>query len=85
MTISFSKNFIKLAKNLSSAQRKKLTEHVELFVENPLHPTLRNYQLKGKYKQYGSINVTGDIRALYLMRDTEIIFDIVGTHSRLYQ
>lgn len=84
MTISYSKNFLKQAKALTPVTRKKLLERIEIFSQNPLHPMLRNHQLKGKYKEYRSINVTGDIRTLYLQRADEAIFDVVGTHSQLY-
>jgi addiction module RelE/StbE family toxin len=84
MNISFSKSFLKQAKQLGPAQREKLLERIDTFSNNPLHPTLRNHQLKGKYKEYRSIDVTGDIRALYLQRTDEAIFDAVGTHSQLY-
>ena len=84
MTISYSKNFLKQAKRLSPELRKKLLERIEIFSENPLRPVLRNHQLKGKYKEYRSIDVTGDVRALYLQKEHEAIFDAVGTHSQLY-
>lgn len=84
MIISYSKNFMKQAKKLSPELRKKLLERIELFSENPLHPTLRNHPLKGKYKEYRSVDVTGDVRALYLQKEHEAIFDAVGTHSQLY-
>jgi len=84
MNISYSKNFITQAKKLSPKVRQKLLERIGVFTENPLHPTLRNHQLKGKWKEYRSIDVTGDVRALYLQREDEAIFDTVGTHSQLY-
>ncbi|RWZ78390.1 MAG: type II toxin-antitoxin system mRNA interferase toxin, RelE/StbE family [Candidatus Microsaccharimonas sossegonensis] len=84
MITSYSKLFIKQAKKLKPEVRKKLQQRIAVFCENPLTPYLRNHALKGKYKEYRSIDVTGDIRALYLQRDTEAIFDIVGTHSQLY-
>lgn len=84
MTIAYSKSFIKQAKKLSPELRGRLYERIKLFSENPLHPLLRNHALKGKYRHYRSIDVTGDVRALYLQRDTEAIFDAVGTHSQLY-
>ncbi|HEU5187661.1 MAG TPA: type II toxin-antitoxin system mRNA interferase toxin, RelE/StbE family [Candidatus Saccharimonadales bacterium] len=84
MTISYSKNFIKQSKKLSTEARKKLLERITLFSDNPLHTHLRNHQLKGKYKDYRSIDVTGSIRALYLQKENEAIFDAVGTHSQLY-
>jgi len=84
MDISYSKNFIKLAKKLRPDLRHKLQERITLFSKNPLHPALHNHALKGKYKDYRSIDVTGDMRALYLQKENEAIFDVVGTHSQLY-
>lgn len=83
MIISYSKNFVKQAKKLSPELRKKLLERIEIFSENQLHSTLRNHQLKGQYKEYRSIDITGDVRALYLQKENEAIFDTVGTHSQL--
>lgn len=84
MIVSYSKTFIKKAKKLPPKQRQQLTERIELFINNPLDTTLNNHPLKGKYKEYRSINIAGDLRALYLQKDEEIIFDTVGTHSQLY-
>ena len=84
MTISFSKNFVKQAKKLNPELRKKLLERIETFSENPLHPMLRNHQLKGKHKEYRSIDITGNVRVLYLQKEHEAVFDAVGTHSQLY-
>lgn len=84
MTISYSKNFIREAKKLNKQQQQKLQERIELFNKNPLHPVLRNHALKGKYKTYRSIDITGDVRALYVQKEDEAIFDTVGTHSQLY-
>ena len=84
MIISYSKNFLKQAKKLNKPVGQKLLERIELFSKNPLDPKLNNHPLKGKYKNYRSINVTGDFRALYLVQDDFIIFDVVGTHSQLY-
>jgi addiction module RelE/StbE family toxin len=84
MTIAYSKNFIKQAKKLHLEARKKLLERIAIFSDNPLHPLLRNHQLKGKHKEYRSIDITGDIRALYMQKENEAIFDTVGTHSQLY-
>ena len=84
MIVSYSKNFIKQAKKLPVATRQKLIERITIFSDNPLHPNLRNHQLRGKYKYYHSIDITGDVRALYLLHSNEAIFDAVGTHSQLY-
>lgn len=84
MTISYTKTFLKQAKKLSPELKRQLQERLTQFSNNPLTPALRNHALKGKHKEYRSINITGDVRALYLQRDDEAIFDVVGTHSQLY-
>mgnify|MGYP001591476153 CR=1 FL=1 len=84
MIVSFSKNFIEQAKKLDANVRLKLYKNIQVFTDNPLHPTLRNHPLKGKYKLYRSIDISGDVRALYLQKETLVIFDTVGTHSQLY-
>ena len=84
MKISYSKNFIKQSKKLNKPVREKLIQRIELFTNNPLDSELNNHPLKGKYKKYRSINITGDFRALYLVQDEYIVFDLVGTHSQLY-
>lgn len=84
MNIAFSKNFIKQAKKLDPKTKLKLQNRIKLFINNPLDAKLRNHQLKGAYKDYRSIDITCDIRALYIVLGDEIIFDTVGTHSQLY-
>lgn len=84
MNLAYSKAFIKQAKKLSPELRQKLQTKIAVFVGNPLHPSLRNHALKGRYKKYRSIDITGDVRALYLQQDDEVIFDAIGTHSQLY-
>ena len=60
-------------------------DRVRLFVIDPTNPKLRVHPLKGSYAGYWSMNVNGDIRALYTIRGEEIIlFALIGTHSELY-
>ncbi len=84
MNVTFSKEFIKQAKKLPTKLQIKLYESIKLFRDNPLHPSLRNHPLKGKYSSYRSINITGDYRALYLQKEDATIFVKIGTHSQLY-
>jgi mRNA interferase YafQ len=82
--ISYSRGFTAQAKSLTPEQRRALRAAIELFDANPLHPVLRNHALKGKYKPFRSINVTPDVRALYLQKSHEAVFVAVGTHRQLY-
>ncbi|MBI2635437.1 MAG: hypothetical protein HYW79_02735 [Parcubacteria group bacterium] len=58
---------------------------MRLFVEDPYHPVLNNHALKERYQGYRSIDITGDLRALFELRGENIaFFIIVDTHSNLY-
>ena len=85
MTIQLHKNFEKQYKKLKTSERQKVKDRLQLFIENPFNPSLNNHQLKGKYTDYRSISVSGDLRAIFKMfSETEYIFVAVGSHSNLY-
>lgn len=80
-TRSFDKQYAKLNQKIKIAFKQR----VEMFMSNPFDAKLRNHALKGKYLGYRSIDVTGDVRALYTVQgDTVIIFGFIDTHSQLY-
>lgn len=81
-TKSFDKQYAKLNIKIKTAFKAR----VEIFKGNPFDAKLRNHALKGKYLGYRSIDITGDIRALYKIQgDIVIIFGFIGTHSQLYK
>jgi len=56
-----------------------------VFIDNPYSRELRNHALQGKHKGYRSINVTGDVRAIYKHIDSDTHYFVeIGTHSELY-
>ena len=66
-------------------QQNRFWSRLELWQEDPNNPLLRLHKLEGKLANYYSINVTGDIRALYeIIGDEVYIYDMIGTHSQLY-
>jgi addiction module RelE/StbE family toxin len=80
-TKAFDKQYIKLNTRVKTSFKRR----VELFKSNPFDSSLRNHALKGGYLGYRSIDITGDVRALYTTQgDTIIIFGFIGTHSQLY-
>jgi len=80
-TKSFDKQYAKLEAKIKNQFKNKL----ELFRVNPFDVTLRNHALKGKYLGYRSIDISGDVRALYTVKgDIVTIFAFIGTHSQLY-
>jgi len=85
MRIDRTKNFKKQFKKLDQRIQDKFIERVKLFIADPTDPILKNHPLKGNYAGYWSMNISGDIRALYLKQgETIIIFALIGTHSSLY-
>ena len=80
-TKAFDKQYAKLNINVKVSFKNR----VEIFKANPFDVRLRNHALRGKYLGYRSIDVRGDVRALYTTQgDTIILFGFVGTHSQLY-
>jgi len=86
MKIRFHKNFKKQYQKLDKKQQVKVQEKIELFIQNLFNPVLKNHPLKGKYLDYRSINITGDLRAIYkYISSEECIFVILDKHSNLYK
>ena len=85
MTIQYLPKFKKQYKKLPSKLQYQFAARLRLFTQDPTAPELRVHPLKGNYSGYWSMNITGDLRALYLKQaDTIIIFALIGTHSELY-
>jgi addiction module RelE/StbE family toxin len=83
--IDFTKGFIKQFKRLRENQKQRFYERLELFKKNPHDRVLRDHALKGKYTGYRSIDIEGDLRALYYIKgDQIVIFAFVGSHAQLY-
>ncbi len=56
-----------------------------IFLENPFDSLLNNHPLQGKYEGFRSINVGGDLRAIYEMAEKDVAYFIaIDTHSKLY-
>ncbi len=85
MKIQYIPKFKKQYKKLPSKLQHQFDERLKLFVRDPTNPILRNHPLKGSYSGYWSINISGDLRAIYLKSGDElVIFALIGTHSQLY-
>ncbi len=85
MVIETTKAFDKQYAKLNSKTKTSFKKRVEQFKANPFDISLRNHTLKGKYLGFRSIDITGDVRALYTTQgDTIILFGFIGTHSQLY-
>ncbi len=85
MRVSFHRNFSRDYQRLSSKVRKQFEKRLRLFLEDPFHVLLNNHALHGEWKEYRSINVTGNLRAIYKHCSDDVVeFVIIDTHGNLY-
>ncbi len=77
----FKKQFLKL----NTKTQSEFEYRINLFLKDQFHPILNNHPLHGEWEHYWSINITGDIRAVYQTKDLTAIFVAIGTHSQLYR
>ena len=84
MISKYHKDFTKSYKKLPFQAKRKLKERLLLFEQDQFNPVLNNHHLKGKYVGYRSINITGDLRAIYRRDGQNVIFVAIDIHSNLY-
>lgn len=68
----------------NSKTRTIIKKKIDLFLENPKHPVLRVHPLQGIRKGYYSFSVTGDIRIIFYIFQSDIYFVDIGTHNQVY-
>jgi len=86
MKPEYHKNFRKQFDKLSIKIQDKFEEKLDLFLQNMFHLLLNNHSLSGEYEGCRSINITGEIRAIfYVKSDSNIVFINIGSHSELYE
>lgn len=88
MEIKYAARFRKQYQKAEKEIRTAFTQALELFLEDPSHPVLRNHPLKEKFAGYRSIDITGDWRAVFKISKSGeqrvITFYMLGTHKDLY-
>lgn len=82
--VEFSPIFTKKLEQVSPEIQVAVRETLELFLENPSHPSLRNHRLAANYTGIRSVDISNDWRALYREEPERIIFIELGTHEELY-
>lgn len=84
MIIVFHKDFKKKYRKLPPKIVEKLDDRLRLFRKDEFDPLLNNHALKGKWLGYRSINITGDIRAIFKIDTKSALFVAIDNHSNLY-
>ncbi len=85
MKIDLYRDFKKYLDKLSREQKEQFYERLNIFSKDPFQPILNNHQLHGELKNMRSINITGDIRAIYeQVEKNRVLFIMIASHSKLY-
>lgn len=85
MIVLFNNGFEKALLKLPLKIRIAFKERLSIFMIDPYNEILHNHRLKGPWRNYRSINITGDYRLIFedFSDNTARLIDI-GTHSELY-
>lgn len=85
LEIKYSKIFYKQYHKLDEKIKAKVIERIRLLSKDEFSLLLNNHKLKGEYGGCRSINISGDIRMIYMKEGLQIVILLqVGAHSQLY-
>lgn len=83
--ILFHRSFKKKYRRLREGEKRRCDSRLRIFENNPFHPILYNHSLSGEYEGCWSINIGGDLRAIYRYEEKDaVIFVDVDTHHNLF-
>ena len=87
MRIVYKKKFAKTLNKCPQKIKNQVLEKIKLFQNDSNNRILNNHSLSGKLNNFRSININGDLRAIfvYCSNDDLVIFYFLGTHSELYR
>ena len=85
MKVGYSRGFKKQYRKLPVSLRDKFKMRLKLFFGNQRDQLLNIHKLHGKSSNLYSMNVTGDIRAVFEQVNADTVeFVAIGTHGELY-
>ncbi len=85
MIFEYSRSFKKDYKKLSQKIKAAFGVRVEMFILDQHNPILNNHAIHNPYDGSRSINISGDIRAIYEIDENTVTFIRIGSHSELYK
>ncbi len=84
--VTYSNGFKKSLVKLPRFIQERFYERIRLFTINPQDALLNKHKLHGAYRDFFSINITGNYRAIFKSTfDNTVEFRHIGTHSQLYK
>lgn len=82
--VLYHKNFKKQFKHLPRNIQNKFGMRLAIFLSDPYSIELNNHFLAGEWRGHRSIDITGDVRAVYRVVDEINLFVAIGSHNQLY-
>lgn len=88
MKVTYSVSFKREYKAWQKRNQNKtelLLKAINLFIENPFHPTLRTHKLRGKLQDCFAFSIAYDLRIVFYFEDAEhAVFIALGSHDEVY-
>ena len=85
MNIISHRTFDKDYRRRTAKESQWFRERTVLFIENQFDSLLDNHALTGEWEGYRSINISGNLRAIFKpLEEDAVIFVRFGTHAELY-
>ncbi|PIR46485.1 MAG: hypothetical protein COV07_04070 [Candidatus Vogelbacteria bacterium CG10_big_fil_rev_8_21_14_0_10_45_14] len=84
LAVHYHRNFKKQFKRLSRNLQDKFGIRLAVFLSEPYSMELNNHLLAGEWRGHRSIDITGDIRAVYRVENEINLFVAIGSHNQLY-
>ena len=82
--IRFKNEFKKQYKKLKPKAQSQFEERFRFFLVHPSDPRLRLHPLKNILTDHYSINISGDLRAIFAKDEVVMTFVLLGNHAQLY-
>lgn len=80
--ITYGPRFVKQFVSLPVRIKKIAAKKVEIFKQNPIHPSLRLHSLRGKLENIYSISVTMSYRIIFKRQENgDLVFISIGKHD----
>ena len=70
---------------MSEKEKTAFLNRLDIFINDKNDKILNCHRLNGIYCEYWSMNVSGDLRALFEEIDGDIYFHYFGNHNNLYK
>jgi len=80
--IHYTSRFVKKLRKLPKHVTKQAILKEKIFRKDPLHPSLRLHELKGKFRGCWSISVSMNYRIVFKrQKNGDVLFVSIGTHD----